>query len=116
MVWVPAYGTGVIGRFDPETEEWKIYPMPDAENRVPYALNIDPRNGDIWVCGTGSDALLHLNPKTGKFTEYLLPTMVTYTREIEIGEDGSIWTTNSNAPMRHIERGMTSFIKLEPGM
>jgi len=116
MVWVPAYGSGVIGRFDPKTEEWKIFPMPDAENRAPYALNIDPRNGDIWVCGTGSDALLHLNPKTGHFTEYLLPSRVTYTREIEIGEDGSIWTTNSNGPLRHIERGLTSFIKLEPGI
>jgi hypothetical protein len=38
---------------------------------------------------------------------------VTYTREIEFGADGSIWTCNSNSPPRHIERGVGSIIKLE---
>jgi streptogramin lyase len=116
IVWVPAWGTGVIGAFDPKTEEWTIYEPPNAINTLPYALNINRKTGDIWICGTGSDTLVKLDPKTGHFTDYRLPSRVTFTREIEIDDDGNIWTTNSNSPLRHSERGWTSFIKLEPGI
>jgi streptogramin lyase len=115
MIWVPAWGTGVIGRFNPVTEEWKIYEMPDASNRLPYALNINRKTGAVWITGTGSDTLIHLDPKSGHFTEYRLPSMVTFMREIEIDDDGNIWTSNSQAPPRHSERGLASIIKLEPG-
>jgi streptogramin lyase len=116
IVWVPGWGSGVIGRFDPKTEEWKVYEMPNAINRLPYALNINRKNGDIWITGTGSDTLIKLDPETGHFTDYRLPSRVTFMREIEIDDDGNIWTTNSNGPLRHTERGVTSFIKLEPGI
>jgi hypothetical protein len=38
---------------------------------------------------------------------------VTYTREVEFGEDGSVWVCNSNYPVRHTERGKGSIIKIE---
>jgi streptogramin lyase len=112
IVWVPGFGSGVLGRFDPTTEQWKVYPLPDAENQIPYALNIDPK-GNVWVCGTGDDTLLRFNPQTESFTTFRMPSRVTYTREIEFGSDGSVWVCNSNAPARHIERGYGSIIKLE---
>ena len=28
IVWVPGYGSGVLGRFDPAIERWKVYPLP----------------------------------------------------------------------------------------
>jgi hypothetical protein len=43
-----------------------------------------------------------------------MPSRVTFTREIEFDEDGNIWTTNSNSPLRHSERRLGSIIKLEP--
>jgi len=116
MVWVPSYGSGVIGRFDPKTEDWKIFEMPNGENRIPYALNIHPKTGDIWITGTGSDTLIRLDPKTGHFTDYQMPSRVTFTREIEFDDHGNIWTTNSNSPLRHSERGIGSIIRLEPGI
>lgn len=116
MVWVPGYGSGVIGRFDPKTEEWKIFEMPNGLNRIPYALNINPKTGDIWITGTGSDTLVRLDPKTGHFTDYRLPSRVTFTREIEFDDDGNIWTTNSNSPLSHSERGIGAIIRLEPGI
>ncbi|MBP86646.1 MAG: hypothetical protein CMJ64_08020 [Planctomycetaceae bacterium] len=109
---MPGFGSGVFAKFNPKTEEWKVYDLPDAENQIPYALNIDPK-GDVWICGTGSDSLFRFDPKTEKINEFRLPTRVTYTREIEFGADGSIWTCNSNSPPRHIERGVGSIIKLE---
>ena len=96
----------------PKTEEWKVYDLPDKENQIPYALNIDPK-GNVWICGTGCDSLLRFDPKTEKLVEFRMPSRVTYTREIEFDADGNVWTCNSNGPARHTERGFGSIIKLE---
>ena len=112
LVWVPGFGSGVFGSFDPKTEKWDVIELPDAMNRIPYALNIGPE-GSIWITGTGSDSLMKYDPKTRNMVEFRMPSRVTYTREIEFGEDGTIWTCNSNGPTRHSERGRGSIIKLE---
>ncbi len=112
IVWVPGFGSGVFGSFDPKTEKWKVYDLPNADNQIPYALNIDAK-GNVWICGTNSDSLLRFDPSTEMLVEFRMPSRVTYTREIEFGEDGSIWTSNSNGPARHSERGFGSIIKLE---
>ena len=111
-VWVPGFGSGVFGSFDPKTEEWEVIDLPDALNQIPYALNVGPK-GNIWITGTGNDTISKYDPKTKVMTEYRMPSRVTYTRELEFGDDGSIWTCNSNAPVRHTERGFGSLIKLE---
>ncbi len=111
-VWVPGFGSGVFGSFDPKTEEWDVIDLPDALDQIPYALNIDPK-GNVWITGTGNDTVTKYDPKTEKMTEYRMPTRVTYTREFEFDEDGNVWTCNSNAPVRHTERGRGSIIKLE---
>lgn len=113
MVWVPGFGSGVIGRFDPKSEKWKVYPLPDAENQIPYALNVHPTTGEVWICGTGNDQIVRFDPKTEKFIHYPLPSRVTYTREIEFDEEGNVWTCNSNVPVRHTERGRGAIIKIE---
>ena len=112
IVWVPGFGSGVFGKFDPTTEEWTVYDLPDAENQIPYALNIDPK-GYVWICGTHNDTLNRFDPKTEELVEFRLPSRVTYTREIEFAPDGSIWVCNSNYPIRHTERGKGSVIKIE---
>ena len=112
IVWVPGFGSGVFGKFDPQTEEWTVYDLPDAENQIPYALNIDPE-GFVWICGTGNDTLNRFDPRTEELVVYRMPSRVTYTREIEFDADGNVWTCNSNGPARHTERGFGSIIKLE---
>lgn len=113
IVWVPGFGSGVLGRFDPKTEEWTVYPLPDADNQIPYALNIHPTTGEVWICGTGNDTMIRFNPKTEKFTHYPMPSRVTYTREIEFDDEGNVWTCNSNVPIRHSERGFGAVIKID---
>ena len=112
MVWVPGCGSGVFGKFDPQTEKWTVYDLPDKENQFPYALNIHPQTGDIWICGTTNDSMFRFIPKTEELIEYPMPSRVTYTREIEFGKDGSIWVCNSNWPNRHTERRMGSIIRI----
>ena len=69
MVWVPGFGSGVFGKFDPSTEEWTVYPLPNYQNQIPYALNVAP-DGMVWVCGTGNDTLYRFNPKTEYLVEF----------------------------------------------
>ena len=54
-----------------------------------------------------------MDTKTKELIEFRMPTRVTYTREFEFDADGNVWTCNSNAPIRHSERGRGSIIKLE---
>ncbi len=113
IVWVPGWGSGVFGSFDPKTEEWEVFDIPPSSiDQLPYALNVGPK-GKIWICGTGDDTINRFDPETKDYVTYRLPSRVTYTRELEFHEDGSIWTSNSNAPVRHTERGRGSIIKLE---
>lgn len=111
IVWVPGFGSGVLGKFDPKTEEWTVYALPDSENQIPYALNIDPK-GFVWVCGTGNDTINRFDPKTEKWLEIRLPMRVSYTREIEFDEAGNAWTSTSG-PSRHMERALGQVIKIE---
>lgn len=112
MVWVPGCGSGIFAKFNPETEEWKIYDLPNKENQFPYALNIHPQTGDIWICGTTDDSMFRFIPKTEELIEYPMPSRVTYTREVEFGDDGSVWVCNSNWPNRHTERRLGSIIRI----
>jgi len=112
LVWVPGWASGDIASYNEKTDEWKVYDLPHGVNSLPYALNIHPVTGDVWVCGTGSDSMLRFNPKTETFVEYRMPTRVTYTREIEFDAEGNIWVCNSNYPVRHVENGYGSVIKL----
>ncbi len=112
IVWVPGFGSGVIGKFDPKTETWDVIDLPNKMDEIPYALSVDMKTNMVWICGTMSDSMLRLNPKTKELTEYRMPSRVTYTREVEFGDDGSVWVCNSNYPVRHTERGRGSIIKI----
>ncbi|MEX2016252.1 MAG: carboxypeptidase regulatory-like domain-containing protein [Candidatus Hydrogenedentales bacterium] len=113
-VWVPGFANGVFASFDPETETWsKLYQMPEGMDEIPYALSVHPETGDVWICGTGSDTLVRFIPETEEMITYQMPSRVTYTREIEFAKDGSVWTCNSNYPVRHVEDGRGSVIKIE---
>ena len=100
MVWVPGFGSGVFGKFNPTTQQWTVYELPDAENQIPYALNVDSK-GIVWICGTHNDTINRFDPKTETFTEIRLPTRVSYTREIEFDDEGNIWTSTSGARSPH---------------
>ncbi len=112
MVWVPGCGSGVFAKFDPTSEKWTVYDLPNKENQFPYALHIHPQTGDVWICGTTNDSMFRFIPSTEELIEYPMPSRVTYTREIEFGDDGSVWVCNSNWPNRHTERRLGSIIKI----
>lgn len=94
VVWVPGYGDSKLGRFDPATEQWKLYDLPTRPtgSELPYALAVHPDTGHVWIAGSNSDTLIRFEPESERFTSFPLATPVDFSREIEFGADGSVWT------------------------
>lgn len=116
-LWIPGFSSNLISKFDIETGEFEHIEIPvePLGTETPYALNVDLRTDDIWICGTNSDSLIRYQQDTRRFTVYPLPTRVTYTRDIDFAPDGSVWTSNSNAPAWQIETGVPRLIRLDVG-
>jgi streptogramin lyase len=115
-LWIPGFSSNVLARFDPESREFETIELPiePLGTETPYALNVDRTTDTVWICGTNSDTLIRYDAGAGEFTVYPLPTMTTYTREIDFAPDGSVWTSNSNAPAWQIETGVPRVIRLYP--
>ena len=84
------------------------------EWEAPYALNVHPQTGEVWITSNTSDRLFNFNPKTEQFTAYPLPTRVTWMRDIAFTADGKVCNSSSNLPAYAIEGGRPSIICLDP--
>ena len=115
IVWVPSYGSSELGRFDPKTETWKVYQLPTVPQgtELPYNVTVNRTTGDVWITGSNSDTLIRFQPATEKFTSFHLPTPIDFTREIEFGDDGSIWTCSSDAKKSEDDPGSARLIELQ---
>jgi virginiamycin B lyase len=121
IIWVPGYASGVLGRFDPATERWKVWDLPTGlpgppgfgTSETPYSLNANRRNGEVWVTGSNSDTLIRFEPVHERFTAFPLPTLASFTREIEFDPDNNVWTCTSNEPAGPSEPGRGKFVKVE---
>ncbi|MEZ5502401.1 MAG: hypothetical protein R3E50_06975 [Halioglobus sp.] len=116
-LWVPSYAEGTINRFDTNTMEWKeslVIPVEPIGSEVPYAVFVDPQTDHVWITGTQSDTLIRYEPENGKWTIYPLPTLVTYTRELDMDDQGDVWTSHSSSPAWHVEGGIPKVTRLDP--
>ncbi|MBF7728798.1 Vgb family protein [Pseudomonas sp. N040] len=116
-VWITAFPEGKIVRYSPADGSFTDYPLPSALNNVetPYALNVDRARQQVWVTGTSSDTLMRLDIASGDWETFPMTRKVTFTRDIEIAKDGSVYTTNGAFPSWQIEDGQPTLIKLTPG-
>ena len=114
-LWIPGFSSSLLSRFNPQTGEFKSYPLPiePLGTETPYALNVD-RTDTVWICGTNSDSLISFDPGSEEFTVYPLPTQVTYTRDVDFDAQGGVWTSNSNVPGWQIETGVPRVLRLLP--
>ncbi len=121
IVWVPGYGSGVLGRFDPTIERWKVYDLPTGppgppgygNAEEPYALNANRKTGDVWITGSASDTLIRFDPTGERFSAYPVPTRGSFMREIVFDPDGNPWTCKSDEPDVKEGKGRGKFIKIE---
>ena len=121
VVWVPGYGSGVLGRFDPTIERWKVYDLPTGiagppgygRSEEPYALNVNRQTGDVWITGSASDTLIRFQPRGERFSAYPVPTRGSFMREIVFDPDGNPWTCTSDEPDTKEGLGRGKFVKIE---
>lgn len=116
-LWITAFPEAKIVRYSPADGSFRDYPLPSALNGVetPYALNVDRARQQVWVTGTSSDTLLRLDIASGAWDTFPMPRKVSFTRDVEIAADGSVYTSNSSFPSWQIEDGQPTLIKLTPG-
>jgi virginiamycin B lyase len=84
---VHGQGGGYLGKLDRKSGKVSEIPMPGG----PYGLAID-KQGRIWVCRMGANALGIYDPKSGK-TDELRTGSSSRPRRIAAAPDGMLWVT-----------------------
>ena len=115
-VWIAAFPESQIVRFDQKSEQFEAFDLPvkPLGSETPYSLNIDKKRNVVWVNGNTSDALYSYHYQSKTWQHFPMPKRVTFTRDVEISDDGVVYTTNSSFPSWHIEDAQPSLIILEP--
>ncbi len=115
-IWIAAFPESQIVRFDQEKEIFEFHDLPvePLGSETPYSLNIDKDRSIVWVNGNTSDALYAYYYKENRWQHYPMAKKVTFTRDVEISPDGTVFTTNSSFPSWHIEDAQPTLIVLKP--
>ncbi|MBW7850640.1 MAG: hypothetical protein H3C38_09110 [Rhodospirillales bacterium] len=116
-LWITVFAEGRLAKFDPATERFTLFDLPTrpAGSETPYSLNVDRRRGIVWINGTASDSMLSFDIKREEWRVYPLPRRRTFTRDVVVADDGSIFTSNGSFPAWHIEDGQPTVIRVTPG-
>lgn len=116
-LWIGAFPESAIAHYEPKTGTFTRYELPVVPpgSDTPYALNVDKRRGIVWVNGNQSDALHALDIATQTWRSVPLPRRVSFTRDVEIADDGTVFTSTSNFPSWHTEDAQPTLIRLQPG-
>lgn len=69
-VWYSGQMANVLGRFDPRTQTFKEFHLPEGSG--PHGL-IPDRAGNVWYTANFAGYIGKLDPKTGKVTQYPMP-------------------------------------------
>lgn len=109
--WIVGFSSGLIARFDARAERFDTFPLP-LTSEAPYALNVDRARNVVWVNGNQSDTMLAFDVASTSWKVYPLSRYRSFTRDVEIAEDGSIFTSNSHFPAWQIEDGRPTLIRV----
>jgi virginiamycin B lyase len=89
-LWVTLYGNGKLAQVDPVANKVvREIDMPGG-NTGPYAVTVDGA-GRVWANEIQTDTVALLDPRTGKFRVFKLPTSNTGIRKAIIDADGRFW-------------------------
>ena len=117
ILWIPAFDDGALLRYDPKSNQFETFKLPTLSPReyeVPYALNVHPATGDIWITSNMSDRIFRFTPATRRFVSYPMPTRVMWLRDMEFTKEGKVCSSSSNLPAYGIEDKVDAFICLDP--
>ncbi|MDH3551255.1 MAG: PQQ-binding-like beta-propeller repeat protein [Gammaproteobacteria bacterium] len=114
-VWIVAFADGKLAMYDPVVEEFRLYDLP-VTSETPYALNVDRKRGVVWVNGNQSDTIMSFHIESETWHVYPMSRQRTFTRDVEIAGDGSVYTSNSHFPSWMIEDARPTLIHIDPGI
>lgn len=114
-VWIAAFPDGKLAMYDPVAETFELFDLP-VVSETPYALNVDRKRGVVWVNGNQSDTIMSFHIESETWRVFPMSRKRTYTRDVEIAEDGSVYTSNSHFPSWMIEDAQPTLIHIDPGM
>ena len=89
-VWFTLQEAGQLARFNPETQEWKVFKVPTPDSG-PRGLASDIA-GDIWFTENRVGKIGRLDAKTGLIAEYGTPSAKD-PHTPAFGPDGALWFT-----------------------
>lgn len=114
-LWIVAFAESKIARYSPATGKFSLFDLPvePKGSETPYSLNVDKQRGIVWVNGNQADALYGFDIKNESWRTVPLPRRTTFTRDIEVDTDGTLYTSNSNFPSWHIEGSQPTLIRVQ---
>lgn len=115
-VWITVFASGRLAKYDPKAEKFTLYDLPTLPlgSDTPYSLAVDHARHQVWVNGTASDTMMRYDIKSGDWAVYPLPRQRSFTRDVSIAKDGSVFTSNGSFPAWHIEDGQPTVIRIVP--
>lgn len=95
-LWVTYYGSGKLGHIDPVAGKvLREYDMPVGSSGGAYAVTVDGR-GRVWANEIRVDAVALLDPATGQFRQFKLPSQNVGIRKAIIDAQGRYWYMGSH--------------------
>ena len=113
-LWITGFAGGLVARYVVAEKRFRSYALP-IPGETPYGLDIDNARGLVWVTGSQSDSLLSLDVATGRWRVFPLSRRGSFTRDIGVADDGSVFSSSSTFPGWQIEDGQPTLIRLAPG-
>jgi virginiamycin B lyase len=93
-LWVSEWNAGQVARYDPETEEWREWPLPGD---APQAYSVYVDEADIvWLTDFASNAIVRFDPASETFTRFLAESQPAEVRQM-LGREGEVWGAESAA-------------------
>ncbi len=115
-LWIGMFNESAVLRYAPATAKFTRFDLPvvPVGSDTPYSLNVDRKRHQLWVNGSNSDSVHRLDIASGQWTTFPLPRKATFTRDVEITEDGRVLLSNASFPSWHIEDAQPTLIEVNP--
>ena len=98
ILWIPAYATNELVRYDPGSRKFDRYPLP-RRDEVPYVARVDDELDIVWVGTSASDAVHAFTRATKQWRTYPLPTRGSLVRHMAIDpKTHDLWAAPGAAP------------------
>jgi streptogramin lyase len=98
VLWIPAYSTNELVRYDPASAAFSRFDLP-IRDAVPYVVRIDHGTGLVWIGTSAADAVLSFDPRTQRFIVYELPSRGALVRHLAVDpRTHDVWAAYGASP------------------